>query len=342
MSSPSSGSGRNALHASVPGTSCPVCSDGNSRFFAESTDRLFGIAPGSYDLYRCSSCRCIFQSPIPGAETLGRFYPDAYWWDGNQRAASAIGRIFTQLEKTYRESVTLDHVRFLELCARRVSGSGKRLLDVGCGSGTFLHLSRRRGFEVHGLDASSQAVSIAQRQYGLDVRQGSLTGDAWEGHRFDFITMFHVLEHLPDPRSALHFAIEHLTAGGSLIIQVPNADSFQARFFGARWYGFDVPRHVINFTRSGLQYLLDEAGLRGSVLSRFSLRDNPASLASSVVPALDPIGRKGRRLKSGTVFAAAAELTYFAFFLAALPIAALESALGSGGTLWVHSRLRGA
>ena len=330
----------NVLQLPDAGAFCPVCLTGAARYFAKVRDRLFGIAPGSYHLYRCSSCGCIFQCPMPEDSALAGFYPEGYWWDGDQQTASVIARVFSQLEKTYREFVTLDHVRFLKRCAQRARGSGRRLLDVGCGGGTFLHLSRRLGFAPHGLDVSSQAVSIAQRQYGLNVRQGSLAGNAWEGDRFDFITMFHVLEHLPDPRKALRFAVAHLTPGGSLVVQVPNADSFQARLFGARWYGLDVPRHVINFTRRGLQQLLIEAGLEGRVFSRFSLRDNPASLASSLAPMLDPIGRKGRGLKAGSLPGAVAELTYFALFLIAVPFTAIESALGSGGTLWVHARLR--
>jgi hypothetical protein len=68
------------------------------------------------------------------------------------------------------------------------------------------------------------------------------------------------------------------------------------------------------------------------------LRDNPASLASSLVPTLDPIGRKGRKPKAGAVSGAVAEMAYLALVLAVFPVALLESVLGHGGTLWVHAR----
>ncbi len=325
---------------SESGPKCPICLAGETGFFTKAVDRLFGLAPGNYPLFRCAACDCLFQHPMPNDRAIEQFYPETYWWDEGHQASSGFAGILRNLEKGYREFVAMDHVRYLEHCARQVQGAGRSLLDVGCGSGTFLYLAKRRGFEVHGLDFSSQAVSLARSQYGLNVQQGPVGGDAWEGHRFDFITMFHVLEHLPEPRKALSFAISRLKPAGSLIIQVPNVSSLQARLFGVRWYGLDAPRHVINLSPRGLRHLLAEAGLEGKVVSRFSLRDNPASLASSLAPGLDPIGRKGRKVKAGSLASALAETGYFTLVLAALPFAFLESAAGFGGTLWTHARLR--
>ncbi len=340
MKFPGNETRRESSPVGEPAVRCPVCLADGAGFFAEADDRLFGLAPGRYELYRCGLCRCIFQHPMPDGAALGQFYPESYWWDEARQRPSGIARIIGSLEKVYREFVTLDHVRFLEHCAGEARESGRTVLDVGCGSGTFLHLAQRRGFTAHGLDFSAQAVALARRQYGLDVRQGDVGDDSWQGCKFDFITMFHVLEHLPEPRKALSFAIQHLKPGGSLIIQVPNAGSLQARIFGARWYGLDVPRHLINFTAAGLQRLLAEAGLEGKPVSRFSLRDNPAALASSLVPMLDPIGRKGRKIKTEAPAAALAEMGYFALVVAALPFTFLESALGSGATLWAHVKPR--
>jgi predicted SAM-dependent methyltransferase len=80
--------------------------------------------------------------------------------------------------------------------------------------------------------------------------------------------MFHVLEHLPNPRFALEYAKGLLRPGGMLIIQVPNVSSLQARVFGRRWYGLDVPRHVINYTPKALSLLLEEMGFSFHVRTR--------------------------------------------------------------------------
>jgi SAM-dependent methyltransferase len=203
----------------------------------------------------------------------------------------------------------------------------------------FLAGALRRGFDAHGMDASGAAVDAVRREYSIDVREGSIGSPVWGDERFDFVTLFHVLEHVVEPRQALRYAGSLLRPGGCLIIQVPNVDSAQARIFGKRWYGLDVPRHVIDFSARGLAALLEETGWVVTRGKRFSLRDNPASIASSLVPALDPIGRSGRGLRRGWR-GAVAEVFYLGLFTVSVPLAWLEAMAGLGGTLWVAARAR--
>jgi len=319
-------------------TACPVCRASNPAKCPPGRDRLFGLVHGTFALSRCSSCGCIFQNPVPEKSALARFYPREYWWSENTTHVGRSAHFFRKLEKAYREFVTRDHVRFLNSCVRENPHSNKLLLDIGCGNGTFLHLARLHGFDPHGMDVSDRAVEIAQQQYGLKVRQGEIGSKIWNGCRFDFITMFHVLEHLPDPRLGLKYARELLQPGGVLILQVPNLSSLQARLFGARWYGLDVPRHVINYTPKALGHLLRDAGFGYRLSSRFSLRDNPASIASSLVPWLDPIHRKGMELDSSPALGGAIEIAYFGLVLLSVPAALFESACGVGGTIWACAK----
>jgi 2-polyprenyl-3-methyl-5-hydroxy-6-metoxy-1,4-benzoquinol methylase len=316
----------------VNAISCPICSSQIVAAFATAHDRLFGLAAGSFDLQGCNDCGCIFQRRMPTESELPAYYPQKYWWceSGKRDAAGMLAR----LEKAYRDFVIVDHVRFVQRCAAECNPTGRTLLDVGCGSGAFVAAAARCGFEAHGMDVSPQAAAVARRQSGVDVRQGDLSDDPWGGRKFDFVTMFHVLEHLPDPKRALTCVARWLAPGGALILQVPNAASVQARIFRERWYGLDVPRHVINFSPRGLSLLLAETGFAGSVCTRFSLRDNPAALASSVAPALDPIGRKGRGRNTNAFVEAVAEIGYFALTLLALGPTLLESAVGRGATIW--------
>ncbi len=328
------------LPSSLGVQACPVCRAACPVPWAQGRDRLFDLVPGIFHLYRCEACGCVFQHPLPGDSTRAVFYPEKYWWLEELRAASLLARLFRRLEKAYREFVVADHVRFLDFCARKNYGGGKLLLDIGCGSGTFLHVARCRGFVPHGLDASARAVEIAGKQYGFPVRRGEIGSKVWDGHQFDFITMFHVLEHLRDPRLGLKFAGGLLKPAGILVIQVPNIASIQARIFGSRWYGLDLPRHVINFSPKALGCLLNEAGFAFELVSRFSLRDNPASIASGVVPWLDPIRRKGRNSEKSPLLSGLKSIAYLAVFLLALPPAFIESAFGSGGTIWAVARLK--
>jgi SAM-dependent methyltransferase len=317
---------------------CPVCKMDRTVHHASARDRLFGIVPGSFELYRCCGCGCVFQHPIPEITRLASFYPEEYWWTDAGGGKSTITRLFQRLERSYREFVASDHVRFVERCARDRASARRQLLDIGFGSGTFLELAARSGFAVHGMDVSATAVRLVRERSGLDVRQGDIGSDSWPGLRFDFVTMFHVLEHLTDPARGIGYAASLLKPDGSLIVQVPNIASLQARVFGLRWYGFDVPRHVINFSPQALGLLLDRAGLRIERVARFSLRDDPAALASSLVPALDPMRRKQRHAGKRALVEAAAEVVYFALVLGALGPAALAGAVGRGATIWVQAQ----
>jgi 2-polyprenyl-3-methyl-5-hydroxy-6-metoxy-1,4-benzoquinol methylase len=317
---------------------CPVCRAPDSAACYSVDDRLFGLARGTFELFRCASCHCTFLHPLPDESTLAGCYPQEYWWSEKSASESFFSRLFRKMEKAYREFVVADHARFLDYCARKNGAGGKRLLDIGCGSGSFLQSARSHGFLPHGMDMSAKAVEIVRNDYGIPAKQGGIGRNVWDEERFDFVTMFHVLEHLPDPRLALRFAANLLQPGGTLVMQVPNVSSLQARFFGKRWYGLDVPRHVINFSPKALGLLLGEMGFEFQIVSRFSLRDNPASIASSLALRLDPIRRKGRRLDTNPILSGILEIAYFGLTLLALPAAYAESVLGFGGTLWAYAR----
>ena len=190
------------------------------------------------------------------------------------------------------------------------------------------------------MDLSARAVALARDAYGLEVEQGNIGDDLWPNLRFDFITLFHVLEHLENPLAGLHYAAGLLKPQGNLIIQVPNIQSIQAKIFGKRWYGLDVPRHIVNFSPKALALMLGRAGFEIQGIARFSLRDNPASIASSLAPGLDPIGRHGRKRNARPLTDGLLEFAYLSLFVLSLPFALFESAFGRGGTIWVHAKKR--
>ena len=299
LPSPNQGSIPPALFARAP----MLCS-----FLSDTTDYSAWLM-ADFHSFGAASAAAFFSSRSP---SMIRFRASILMITGGRRSSAGRGlaSLVNRLERAYREFVVRDHVRFLLRCARRCSG-GRSLLDIGCGSGTFLSVAHRHGFSACGMDQSPHAVAAAGNLQGIEVRQGEVGSGVWEGRRFDFVSMFHVLEHLPDPRTGLSYAAGLLRPGGSLLIQVPNVASVQARVFGRRWYGLDVPRHVVNFSPRALELLLREAGFRIQATARFSLRDNPASIASSLVPWLDPIGRHGRGRGRGTLVEAALEFAYF-------------------------------
>jgi SAM-dependent methyltransferase len=136
-----------------------------------------------------------------------------------------------------------------------------RLLDVGCATGTFLRAVREAGgWETHGVEMSSAAVQIARERYGLDVSAGTLEAAAFPNEMFDAVTLWDVLEHLPDPAASLTEIWRILKAAGVLILRVPNGASWDAQWFGPYWAGLEPPRHTYVFTPQTLELLLVKSG----------------------------------------------------------------------------------
>jgi len=279
---------------------------------------------------RCGGCGLMRLDPLPSPAELRRYYPENYWFAPDTSAAS-------RLEEAYRRLVLRDHVRFVTQALSNAAASGQ-LLDIGCGGGLFLGLMRQRGFRVAGLDFSADAAAIAWRRQQVPVVCGMLEHSPLLPGSFAAVTMFHVLEHLYDPRVYLAAAHELLQPGGRLVVQVPNAACWQFRLLGRSWNGVDVPRHLFDFRDRDVERLLEDAGFEVVRRKYFSLRDNPAGLASSLAPSLDPMARRVRRVAEGPSARLAKDLVYFALTLAALPFTALEAAARAGSTVMIEAR----
>src|SRR5207244_8297664 len=113
---------------------------------------------------------------------------------------------------------------------------------------------------VTGLDFSAEAAAIAKAENGVDVAVGTLEEAHFPAESFDVVTLFHVMEHVTNPRLVLAQVSRVLKPNGVAILQVPNIESWQFKIFGARWYGLDIPRHVIDYSRNSMLKLLADSG----------------------------------------------------------------------------------
>ena len=309
-----------------PTQDCSRCCKSDFAPLFGGTDRLYHTTKVRFQVVECSHCGLMQLYPRPTPQELKSFYPLGYWWAPDDSTVS-------RLEGFYRNAVLSDHVRFVW------PGVEERqpVLDVGCGGGSFLAALRRRGAKVVGFDFSPQAARVAWRQNRVPAVSGVVTQAPFRPGSFGAVTMFHVLEHLSQPHVLLQAVHPLLRDEGRLYVQVPNAASWQFLLFGELWSGIDIPRHMIHFRTSDLVGLVEECGYRVLRTKFFSLRDNPAGLATSLCPQLEPMSRRVRGVHEGLPVRLFKNGIYLALVAASLPFTLLEAACGAGSTVMIEA-----
>ncbi len=219
---------------------CNVCGGNDTRCLTEC---------GEFRIVRCQRCGLVYLNPRPAPAELASLYADYHARGGETEASwdRLMGRI-------YRESAGLLH-------AWRNGARPGRLLDVGCGYGAFVTAMREEGWDAEGLDVSSRVVEVAVRK-GRPVRQGTLDGLQGAEGTYDAITMFYVLEHLPDPMGALRKVALLLVPGGILLIRIPHTSPI-VRLLAPIGLGgtlYDPPYHLYDFSPAVLRDMLRRTG----------------------------------------------------------------------------------
>jgi SAM-dependent methyltransferase len=309
---------------------CLVCGRSAFRVVCEASDRLYRTTRREFRIVACEGCGLMRLAPQPAPAELPRYYPAHYWY-------APDGSFAARLEERYRRLVLRDHLQFVSR-ALAESGEAGPVLDVGCGGGLFPRLLRERGFQAIGLDSSPEAAAVAWRGNGVPVLCGDLAQAPLGDGSCAGITMFHVLEHVYNPRAYLDSARILLKPNGRLIVQVPNAACWQFRLLGSRWNGLDAPRHLTDFRARDLEALLAAAGFQVLRRKYFSLRDNPAGFATSLAPSLDPMARRVRGRSETPGARLVKNAAHFSLLAAALPFTLLEAACHAGSSIMIEAR----
>lgn len=229
-------------------TTCPACGKNSWHKHLTSTD--YTVSHETFDINSCSECNLLATSPRPAETDLSKYYQSSEYISHTDRASSLIDRIYLVARK-----FTLRWKFNLIRSHARENGS---LLDYGCGTGDFLAHCKQHSWETTGVEPSPAARDIAARK-SISIIHTDIDQVAAQ---YDAITLWHVLEHVPNPADLLRKLRSLLKKNGTLFIAVPNYQSYDGQYYKSYWAGYDVPRHLWHFNPESMKRLLTQHHFR--------------------------------------------------------------------------------
>jgi 2-polyprenyl-3-methyl-5-hydroxy-6-metoxy-1,4-benzoquinol methylase len=214
----------------------------------------------AFQIATCPACGFVITSPQPDICEIGTYYPAGYYGDPGDRRFPAI-------IEALQNALYNRRAKMVEAVA---GGRGGNVLDVGCGRGLLLAAFRKRGWQPQGTELSAAAARYAREVAKVPVEIGSLKDIHFPANHFDATTMWHVLEHIHDPRMILAEVRRILKPGGVLLVGVPNFSGFEARCFRDKWFHLDVPRHVTHLSKAKLTQAVENEGFQPRRWSHFA------------------------------------------------------------------------
>jgi SAM-dependent methyltransferase len=221
---------------------CDICGSKERRSAGSYVMHVPGhpLSGSTWYLQRCKRCGLVYVDPRPRVQIFGGFVPDT-------------ARDLSSAASWQRRLRTM----------KRFSAPG-RLLDVGVGAGAFLQYAHQRGWDVHGLDVQEDFARSTSERTGIPVYAGTLDDIEIQAQRFDAVTMWDVIEHVPSPRATFAAAAAVVRPGGILALSTINAASLNARLFGGSWVFWNrsgrVPEHLQGFALETVRLALYQAG----------------------------------------------------------------------------------
>ncbi len=233
---------------------CPVCGEQEFSDFKKVPDWL--VSKEIFRLKQCDSCGFKFTSNAPLPKDIGPYYDsDEYveHSDTKKGLTYSLYHIARELMLKYK---------FKKIQAL---GVGKKLLDVGSGSGYFINFLKNKGYETTGVEISEKARQLCMDNFGIETNEPSAFLNKTLGTNYDLITLWHVFEHVYTYEEFFELFNYSLSESGRLILALPNCNSTDAQLYNEHWAAYDTPRHLWHFTPEMIEQF---AKRRGFILDK--------------------------------------------------------------------------
>ncbi|MBK5214006.1 MAG: class I SAM-dependent methyltransferase [Flavobacteriaceae bacterium] len=204
------------------------------------------VSGESFDLVYDPNLDFLKTFPQPKVEELPKYYESQDYISHTDERRDLFSKLYQLIKKWSLQKKT-------KLISDQNNGIGS-LLDVGAGTGDFLKVAKEKGWAVCGMEPNKTAEKLASKK-GIELKS---TLDDFEGKLFDVVTLWHVLEHIPNLEETILKLSNLVKPSGTLIIAVPNFKSYDAKYYGKFWAAFDVPRHLWHFSKKSMEKLFSE------------------------------------------------------------------------------------
>nr|WP_231575828.1 class I SAM-dependent methyltransferase [Bizionia psychrotolerans] len=213
----------------------------------------YSVSKEIFQLEKHPDFEILATMPQPNSEDLPGYYKSEDYISHTDSKRNLF-------EKLYHAVRTIALKRKLKLI-NSFNNSEKTLLDIGCGTGDFLQTALQGNWTISGIEPNPDARKIA------NAKTKNAVSDATELsnfilNSFEIITLWHVLEHLPDLENQIELYKTLLKDSGTLIIAVPNYKSYDAEYYQKFWAAYDVPRHLWHFSKEGMSQIMESHGLK--------------------------------------------------------------------------------
>ena len=207
------------------------------------------VSGEEFELLLNEELQLLKTHPQPSEENLGRYYESDDYISHTDGKRS----LFEKLYHVIKQKALRDKIKLVQGFKPK---KGK-LLDIGAGTGDFLVVAKANGWNVTGIEPSEKAKGIAKAK-GVSFAES--LADI-EDHSFDAVTMWHVLEHVPDVEKQISELKRIIKPDGVIVVAVPNFNSYDAKHYGSHWAAYDVPRHLWHFSKTAMQQLFGAQGM---------------------------------------------------------------------------------
>lgn len=230
---------------------CQIC--GNNQFSQHISCIDYTVSRETFKIVKCNSCGFVFTNPRPNENEIGKYYSSDLYISHSATKKGLINALYHIIRKrTLKSKLNL---------LNSLKTPTKELLDIGTGTADFLNYMVQNAYSGIGIEPDNSTREMATKKYGLKILE-AVNFYQLQAMTYDYVTMWHVLEHVSDLEGYATNIKRILKDDGYLIIAVPNHESVDGKHYKEKWAAYDVPRHLSHFSVGTMEKYLSKHGFK--------------------------------------------------------------------------------